>query len=257
MIRPYFERDGVVLYHGDCRVIVPQLGEQFADCIIADPPYGQTPLKWDRWPTDWPDVARAVLKPSGSLWGFGSLKMFMLRASQFSGLAFAEDIVWEKQNGSSFHADRFKRVHEQAARFYRSDAKWEEVYKAPVTTPDAVKRIVRKAKRPAHMGQIDKTPYVRDDGGQRLMRSVIYARSCHGSAENETQKPVAVVLPLIQSSCPPGGLVLSMFGGAGTDGVAALQAGCRAILIEAREEQCEIAAKRIAGGPLFRAEASA
>ena len=37
-VSPYFEQDGVTLYHGDCREILPQLG-QF-DLLLTDPPYG-------------------------------------------------------------------------------------------------------------------------------------------------------------------------------------------------------------------------
>jgi site-specific DNA-methyltransferase (adenine-specific) len=33
----YYEQDGVTLYHGDCREILPQLG-QF-DLLLTDPPY--------------------------------------------------------------------------------------------------------------------------------------------------------------------------------------------------------------------------
>jgi site-specific DNA-methyltransferase (adenine-specific) len=37
-MKPYFEENGVTIYHGDCRVILPQLG-QF-DAFLTDPPYG-------------------------------------------------------------------------------------------------------------------------------------------------------------------------------------------------------------------------
>jgi site-specific DNA-methyltransferase (adenine-specific) len=63
----------------------------------------------------------------------------------------AQDIVWEKHNGSGFAADRFKRVHEHAVQFYRADAPWAGVFNevqrrlAP-TPPSAASR----AARPAH-----------------------------------------------------------------------------------------------------------
>lgn len=34
---PYFQRDGVTLYLGDCREILPSLE---ADAVVTDPPYG-------------------------------------------------------------------------------------------------------------------------------------------------------------------------------------------------------------------------
>ena len=35
---PYYQDAAVTIYHGDCRVIVPQLGK--FDLLLTDPPYG-------------------------------------------------------------------------------------------------------------------------------------------------------------------------------------------------------------------------
>jgi site-specific DNA-methyltransferase (adenine-specific) len=37
---PYYEQDGIAIYHGDCREILPHLPGLPGDCIVADPPYG-------------------------------------------------------------------------------------------------------------------------------------------------------------------------------------------------------------------------
>ena len=37
-MQPYYERDGIVIYHGDCREILPTLGK--VDLLLTDPPYG-------------------------------------------------------------------------------------------------------------------------------------------------------------------------------------------------------------------------
>lgn len=37
-MKPYYEHAGIVIYHGDCREILPQLSE--CDAVITDPPYG-------------------------------------------------------------------------------------------------------------------------------------------------------------------------------------------------------------------------
>jgi DNA modification methylase len=37
-VKPYFERDGITIYHGDCREILPMLPEPAV--VVADPPYG-------------------------------------------------------------------------------------------------------------------------------------------------------------------------------------------------------------------------
>lgn len=240
-MKPYYEHDGVTLYHGDCRDVVPTLEQKF-DLVVADPPYGQTSLKWDKWPTGW---MVSFFGRCRSLWCFGSLRMFLDHAQEFNndGWRLSQDLVWEKHNGSSFHADRFRRVHEQACHFYRGD--WESIYKSVPTTNSARARTVRRKDRPAHMGEIEGTTYTSVDGGPLLMRSVMFAPSMHGKAENETQKPESIVAPLIEYGCPKGGVVLAPFVGSGTDLVVARRLGRMAIGVELREEQCEKAARRL------------
>ena len=186
---PYYADDLVTIYHGDMRDLALTVG---ADLVIADPPYGVTSLEWDRWVPGWPSVVR-----ERSMWVFGTLRMFLDHASDFTagGWRLSQDVIWEKHNGSSFHADRFRRVHEQMAHFYRGE--WGDVFRQPQYTMDATARTVRAKTRPPHMGTIKTTtPYESVDGGPRLMRSVIPVRSTHGYADNETQKPVGILTPV-------------------------------------------------------------
>lgn len=247
---PYYEDEWVTLYHGDMREVLPLLGENRVDCVVTDPPYGQTSLEWDRCVPYWPRVVAPVLAPHGSMWCFGSLRMFMDRVPDFKGWKLAQDLVWEKHNGSNFHADRFRRVHEQVAHFYPAKTPWEQVYNEVPTTPDATKRTVRRKERPPHTGEIAGSTYTSQDGGPRLQRSVIQARSMHGSALHPTEKPVGVLSLLIEASCPPGGVVLDPFAGSGSTGEAARQLGRESFLVEADERYCEIAAKRLSQGVL-------
>lgn len=245
-MKPYFEDDACALYLGDCRDLVPELGLT-ADVVVTDCPYGETSLGWDSWQDGWPAVAASA---STALWAFGSMRMFLDHGAEFAeaGWKFAQDIVWEKHNGSGFHADRFKRVHEHALHWYRGD--WQNQRREVPTTADAVKRVVRTKRRPVQMGQIDKSPFVSEDGGPRLMRSVMQVRSMHGRAIAPTEKPVGILDPLIRYSCPPGGLVLDMFAGSGSTLEAARGCGRRAIGIEGDEAQLERAARRLSQGVL-------
>lgn len=241
-MRPYYEDDLVTLYHGDFREVLPDVQ---GDVVIADPPYGETSLDWDTWPQGWPLAAMAYGR---SMWCFGSMRMFLDRWPEFTTWRLSQDVVWEKHNGSGFHADRFRRIHEHAIHLYRGD--WADIYHQPPTTNDATARTVRSKRRPAHTGHIERTPYVSQDGGPRLMTSVMYAPSAHGSAINETQKPVTVLENLIAYACPSGGLVVDLFAGSCSTLVAARNTGRRAIGAEAREEQCEQAALRLSQGVL-------
>lgn len=247
-MRPYFQDSAVTLFHGDAMAVLKAVDIR-ADAIVTDPPYGETSLDWDRWPVGWPFAAEEV---APQLWCFGSMRMLIERRGEFVGWKFAQDLVWEKHNGSSSAADRFRRVHEFALHFYRGE--WGALYRDVPTTNDATRRTVRRKARPPQWGDIGTSSYASEDGGPRLQGSVIYARSCHGYAVNETQKPEAIVAPLIHYSVPPGGLVLDCFAGSGTTGVVARKTGRKAVLIEIRKEQCEAIVKRLSQHELLVAD---
>jgi site-specific DNA-methyltransferase (adenine-specific) len=239
-VKPYYQDDAVTLYHGDMRRVLPYLYDLEADCVVTDPPYGETSLAWDRWPDGWPD---ALLNHARSMWCFGSMRMFLDRATQFSAWKLSQDIVWEKHNGSGFAADRFKRVHEFALHWYRGS--WSDIrHETPRELGGDGRKHVRKRGLTPHTGAIGDTGYT--DDGMRLTRSVIYAASMQQRALHPTEKPVGVLTPLIEYACPPGGLVLDPFAGSGATAAAARLTGRQAVLIEADERYCEVISNRLA-----------
>lgn len=252
-MNPYYSDEHVTLYHGDALALLTD-AKVVADVCVTDPPYGDTSLTWDRWPSLWPSVVASVLPTPTSLWCFGSMRMFLAQHGEFADWSYGQEIVWEKHNGSGFHADRFKRVHEFAVQWYRGD--WASVYKAPQFTNDATKRTVRRKERPTHTGEIADSTYTSIDGGPRLMRSVLQVRSMHGRAIHPTEKPTGILSPLIDYSCPPGGTVLDPFAGSGSTLHAAAMSGRHAIGIEADERYCEAAANRLSQGVLDFGEVS-
>jgi len=240
-MKPYYDDGKFTVYKGDCRDILPAI--DLVDVVIVDPPYGETDLDWDEIVDGWTDSL--PLKPSGSAWCFGSLRSHIESARAWDGWKLAQDVIWEKHNGSCFHKDRFRRVHEQIAQFYRGE--WKQVYKDPVFTNDALPKTVRMKGRPRQWhGARGERVYQSSDGGPRLQRSVMEVRSCHGEATHPTQKPIGILAPLISYSCPPDGVVLDPFMGSGSTLVAAKQIGRRAIGIETLEKYCEIAVRRLA-----------
>jgi site-specific DNA-methyltransferase (adenine-specific) len=238
---PYWEdqENGLALYLGDMREVLPTL-DVTVDLIVADPPYAETSLVWDRWPDGWPTLAASV---ASSMWCFGSMRMFLDRAGEFTEWKLFQDIVWEKHNGTGFATDRFKRVHETATHWYRGD--WSSVHhdtpRIPYTGPDKHAR-ARYDNRAAHAGSIKAVTYV--DDGTRLARSVQKLPSVRGGL-HPTQKPLALLRTLIAYGCPSGGLVLDPFTGSGSTLDAARQSGRRAIGIEAHEPYAEAAARRL------------
>jgi site-specific DNA-methyltransferase (adenine-specific) len=230
---------GLALYLGDMREILPALGVQ-ADLVLADPPYSETSLAWDRWPDGWPTLAATV---ASSMWCFGSMRMFLDRGPEFDGWKLSQDVVWEKANGTGFAIDRFKRVHEIATHWYRGD--WSAVHhdtpRVPYTGPDKHAR-ARYDNRAAHTGAVKAVTY--EDNGTRLTRSVIKVKSVR-DGQHPTEKPLGLLDPLIRYACPEGGLVLDPFAGSGSTLDAARQSGRRAIGIEAHEPYAEAAARRL------------
>lgn len=240
----------VRIIEGDCRDVLCALPRASFDCCITDPPYGDTSLNWDVRCVGWIKPLADALKPNASIWVFGSMRFLAPLFADMAahGFRYSQDIVWKKQNGSGFHADRFRRVHEHIVMFYRGD--WRDVYHDPQFTNDATARTVRRKKRPTHTGHIEASHYVSEDGGPRHVTSVIECRNEHGRAIHPTQKPVDLLLYLVRYSCPPGGSVLDTFAGSGSTGVAAHVAERDATLIEIDPTHAAAMRARV-GGDLF------
>ena len=75
MIKPYYEQDGIVIYHGDCREILPQLDVK-VDLVLTDPPYNIGKDTWDKitgyeeWLVNIFSACDKKLKDNGVLWFF-------------------------------------------------------------------------------------------------------------------------------------------------------------------------------------------
>jgi site-specific DNA-methyltransferase (adenine-specific) len=245
MTTPYWEdRDaGLALYLGDMREVLPSLDLQ-ADLLVCDPPYAETSLAWDRWPDGWPTLAATV---ASSMWCFGSMRMFLDRAHEFTHWRLSQDVIWEKHNGSGSVTDRFRRVHEHALHWYRGP--WGATHHDTPRVAATAEQIARngsavRTSAPVHHGTYGPAQKWTETG-TRLARSVLKAESMKGRAIHPTEKPLGILDPLIRYACPPGGLVVDPFAGSGSTLDAARQCGRRAIGIEAHEPYAEAAALRL------------
>lgn len=239
-MKAFYEDDTVQLYLGDMREVLPALGVT-ADLIVADPPYEATSLTWDRWPDGWVNLAATA---GSSMWCFGSMRMLIDRAADFTNWRMSQDIVWEKNNGSGFARDRFRRVHEHITHWYRGP--WSSIHtETPRTAYSGPDKSARgSANRAAHTGTVGAHAYV--DNGTRLARSVIRTGAVRYQRRHPTEKPVELLDLLVRYGCPEGGLVLDPFAGSGSTLDAARRTGRRAIGIEGYEPYAEAAARRLA-----------
>lgn len=110
---PFYDADGITIYHGDCRKILPLL--KGVDAVITDPPYGVD------WNTDYTrftsgfDVERKKHKPVNGdaepfdpSWLNGHPTLILWGANCYCNkLSVGSWLVWDKRhkNGTAFLAD--------------------------------------------------------------------------------------------------------------------------------------------------------
>ena len=208
-LTPYYQEDGVTIYHGDFREVSADTWiASGVDVVITDPPYGigyRTPssskrpksgmeVLGDKSPFD-PSHLLSLKKPMGI---FGA-NHFAARLPDSPGW-----IVWDKRYGMDSND--------------QSDAElmWTNILGSV--------RIIR----------------VMWNGGGSLLAENGPARCIH-----PTQKPLAVMAPIVDMLSSLGHVVLDPYAGTGTTLVAAKSIGRRAIGVELEERYCEIAAERL------------
>lgn len=214
-MRPYFDDGQIVIYHGDCAVIAPQLGT--FDLLCTDPPYGigeargknksrgKIAKSKDYGVAHWDDAP-----PSQDL--IDALRAQANHQCIFGGNYFALPpsscwLVWDKENGESDFAD--------------CELAWTNYRRA----------VRRKRYRWAGMMQAAGRP--------------------KEERQHPTQKPLEVMSWAI-GLCPVRpSTVFDPFMGSGTTLRACKNLGIRAVGIEREEKYCEIAARRLAQQTLF------
>ncbi len=212
-MRPYYERGGIVIYHADCRDVLPTLEAGSVDLVLTDPPYGM-----NRFETDGKDylsvvgpalqLSWSVLKDTGSMFVFTS--------------------TGEVVNVANALGQPLKRMF------------W--LYKpADCTYPLAGWLLKSEAilwfLKGNRIGLADRRPYKHDT----YLHTQVGKEGVSG---HPTVKPLWVIRDLA-SRCPKGGAILDPFMGSGTTLRAAADLGINAIGIEIEERYCEIAARRL------------
>lgn len=216
MARVYYESEGVTLYLGDCRDVLPTLTPLDFGALVTDPPYGLAyetnhrrasgaAASWIGTQIAGDDgiaIRDAVLAWAGELPSvvFGSWKAPRPATVR-------EVLVWDKGPASGMGDLRLP--------WKRS---WEEVYVIGV----------------GFVGP-------RDEGV--LKGHSIISWESHGRA-HPNEKPLTLMRYLV-SKCPPGA-ILDPFAGSGTTLVAAKLMGRPCVGIEIEERYCEITAERLA-----------
>lgn len=204
-MKPYYERAGVTIYHGDCAEILPAL--EPVDLLVCDPPYGMgfrsnhrivkhRRIAGDEAFPTWL-LAAAMAKARRAAYVF-------CRWDNLSDLPGKPTSVlaWVKNNWSM---GDLKHEHGR---------QWEAIAFYPLAGHEFVKRIP----------------------------DVVHADRT-GNDLHPTQKPVPLLRQLL--ACNRGDTVLDPFMGSGSTLVAAKDLGRKAVGIEVDEKYCETAARRL------------
>jgi len=213
-MKPYYQDEWVTIYHGDCREILPELPK--VDLVLTDPSYGVNFKKSGEpymagdsvnlMPLILPMLYK-LLKPEGALFIFSSvanLKDFLYSFETY--FKMHNIIIWDKVNPIYPH----------------SKAHFQMQYEPIIYGSRGLHYI--KAKRPS---DIVRCPIVR--GKKRV---------------HPTQKPVELLVELLNPLLVTGQLILDPFLGSGTTALASIKTKNKCIGIEIEEKYCEIAANR-------------
>lgn len=207
-MKPYYSdtKSGIVIYHGDCREILPSLPK--IDLVLTDPPYGIDYQSARR--IDWQRKDKIHGDDSFPSWIFDEIKpsiamMVWCRWDTLSEMPKPKSfIVWDKGNHSMGDLN-----HEFGRR-------WEGCAFYPGPEHKFTKRPV----------------------------DIIFAnRVSPDQLIHPNEKPISALSPLIQ--CHEPCTITDPFCGSGSTLVAAKHLGREAIGIEIEEKYCEIAAKRL------------
>lgn len=229
-MKPYYDQDGVTIYHGDCRDVLPLLGE--TDLLITDPPYGieyrsnrgnshhgNPRLVGDDSSLDVAECVRLALRKlrhGRHFYIFSPLDLDGLTTGATS------ELIWDKEHlGMGDLSLPWASSHERI-----TFGVW-----SPFPSQKGTGSLSARLRR----GSVIRVP---TDNMAR------------GAKHHPTAKPVLLIRQLIESSSQIGETVLDPFMGAGSTLIAAQLEGRKAIGIEIEERYCEIAAGRLTQGVL-------
>ncbi len=233
-MNPYYEKDGIVIYHGDCREILPLLGE-VADVLVTDPPFvgltggysfgdqgavgrkvNESLSVGDLWGAsfDWvPDAIAAVRLGALVFCTYHSLPE---TAEAFASMRRAVLLTWHKRNAPATGKNVPHFTEEYVWGFAKAVGLQWDAY-------------------PETMFDIPKLSTGAFASPERFV-------DANGAAIHPTQKPIDLMRRLMAIG---GDTVLDPFMGSGTTLRAAKDLGRRAIGIEIEEKYCEIAVERL------------
>ena len=242
-----FEKLPYELLKGDCYELLKSIPNNSVDMILTDPPYGQTPLEWDKsidLNALWYHIKR-ICKPNACICIFAQEPFAShLRLSNLSWYKY--DWYWKKERPTNiFQVKRRPAKYvENICVFYKEQCLYNEAKvlytgeKLSKNSPKGTSSVTVAANK------LKVVPY--EDDGTRHPCEILEFRRDYGSDRvHPTQKPVELLEYLIKRYTEENQIVLDMFMGSGSTGVACLKNNRKFIGCEMNEEYFNIAESRI------------
>lgn len=228
---PYYEHEGITIWHADCRDVLPTLVPGSVDLVLTDPPYGigyasawRTRMDGaprqhapsfgeDEFDASWIPDAYRLLRTDRYWYLFTRWDVIdrWRAALEGVGLRICQRLVWDK-------------CHWKMGDLRHYGSQTEDIL------------LLRKG-----------IPSMFQDGNGRRGNLFRYSSAFlpEGQFDHPTQKPESLVRRFIVDGSKSGQVALDPFMGSGTTLRAAKDLGRRAIGIETVEAYCEIAARRL------------
>lgn len=234
---PYYSDERVTLWHADCREVMAAMPPASIQAIITDPPYNVTEIN-GRDGTTVGKVRRADGSYRDVTRNFGDWD----RGFEPRDLtAAAERLLVDRGAFLAFTSDRLIGAYMDSPLHHMRTLVWLKSNPAPQfpgNYQSACEWIVWQGKG---------GPPVFNGGGAV---SNVHTAPIPGGKVHPCEKPLGLMGRLVAIHTRPGDVVLDPFAGSGTTLRAVVDAGRRAVGIEADERYCEVIAKRLAQGSL-------
>lgn len=234
-----------------------KIPDKSVDCIISDPPYGTTCLKWDNvidFEKMWKEYKR-IIKNNGVIALFG-IQPFTSMLITSNKEMYRYSWIWKKDTATGHLNANYKPMQITEDINIFSFGKVGSLSKNPIIYyPQGVTEVnIKKRNNPNSNWRKNKgyesmnnklnsnEPFVQKYTG--YPNNILeFTRDKH--AVHPTQKPVALIEYLIKTYTNEGDIILDNCMGSGTTGVAALKNYRKFIGIELKEDYFKIAKDRI------------
>lgn len=240
---------------GNAFTVLNNLPERQFDLLFADPPYNltkrfgkesfseRTAEEYEQWLDSWLRLCVPLLKQTASVYICGDWRSSS--AIQRVGSKYFKlrnRITWEREKGRGAKAN-WKNAAEDIWFFTVSDR-----YTFNLDAVKQRRRVIapyRDNGRPKDWSETDEGNF-RDTHPSNIWTDItVPFWSMPENTDHPTQKPEKLLAKIIVASSNENDLILDPFAGSGTTAVVAKKLGRRFVAIEADEEYCLLAAKRL------------